>query len=109
MKNKLTNNLQLQASTIIGFVGECMAVGWLTAEGFTSIICNWTSAQDNGIDIIALNPTGVQVLIDVKTSTGKNGGGSLTKAQKEHGIVILNFKPFKSINPMDCFSWQNHK
>jgi hypothetical protein len=74
-----------------GDLAEYYAVTWLWDKGYEV----FKNAGCTGfVDLIALDPKGNPVLIDVKTFwKGKDTSGSRTEEQKELGVRLLGYDP----------------
>jgi len=113
--NELTLSMQNLNSIEKGSTGEAQAYVLLVSLGFTLIIP--TPKNMKGIDFLAMpsksgewGEANTWVAIDVKTFTNaKSNGKGLTEFQKTMNVRKLNFHPYLNSNPLNCFSWQNHR
>jgi putative endonuclease len=58
----------------IGALGEQLAVDYLTSLGWRVLARNWR-CRHGELDVIAVDPSGVAVFVEVKSRTGDQFGG----------------------------------
>jgi putative endonuclease len=68
----MTENMASRAT--IGALGEQLAVEYLTAQGWRVLARNWRCRYGE-LDVIAAEPAGVVVFVEVKTRTTDQFGG----------------------------------
>lgn len=60
---------------LLGRQGEAMAGDWLTMRGWTILARRWR-CQAGELDLVALDPDGVMVAVEVKLRTGGRAGAA---------------------------------
>ena len=89
-----------------GDLAEHYAIVWLWKQGY-EVFRNCGSTGK--VDMVAVDPSGEVILIDVKTlnyACGSNGKNKMprTPCQKDAGIVLLGYNP----NTNEC-RWVRHR